>query len=262
MSSLVALSCLVLLKLLLVSKIVALSRTTKNNLSHINVRSGQSQDLWPIALSRARNFQNPLGIQKENLLVAINNDTISTTVTSTTVYPIVGWAEIRPLGYAQRDPQQYDSRPGSYDLEEDVDDQMWEEFMDDSIQVPTGWASLPWTKEYQAMEAGIAKRQARREALVQHLKRRQRELQVPTWTIQSLFVEPYYRGQGIGSELIRQLCAEYQDTGKRLSDLYVVTRNPEFYQRFGFAPVNSRRGIPLALKPTTDEVCMKGTDKA
>ena len=78
-------------------------------------------------------------IQTSNLLVAV----INTKKEDDNV--LVGWIEIRPLGSnQQRSSKDYNARPGSYDMEEDVDDQMWDEFMeDDSIQVPTGWASLP-----------------------------------------------------------------------------------------------------------------------
>lgn len=247
-----------------------------------------------MALSQIRNFQIPEKIPKENLLVA----TIANNNTDGDI--IVGWAQIRPLTSTPRkqmktmttmmsDPaSRYDSQPGSYDLQKDVDDQMWEEFIEDpDIVVPSGWASLPWAPEYRAMEAGIAKRKQRRERLVveqQRAQQQQQQREQPTniccWELASLFVEPTYRGQGIGSELVRRLCREYQETGKQLSNVYLVTTIPKFFQTLGFEEIPSSKQpqsmmmmmemIPamiqlrsrrLATSSGSNQVCMKGKNK-
>jgi len=77
-----------------------------------------------------------------------------------------------------------------------------------------------------------------------------------------LFVEPMYRSQGIGGELVRRLCAEFQDTGGRqLCHLYVATDRPDFFRPFGLEEVSSRHDIPLPLKLTSGQICMKGHDQ-
>ena len=112
------------------------------------------------------------------------------------------------------------------------------------------------------MEAGIVQRQNRRSMLLEEEQRQQSASQAKLWQLDSLFVEPYYRGQGIGSELVRRICEEYQETGsKRLSDLYVVTRCPSFFQSLGFEPIRSLSDIPLSLSLSDNEICLRGVDK-
>lgn len=79
----------------------------------------------------------------------------------------VGWAQIRSLGYAGIGESNGDTSlfedDGTDDsalnrrniqtlptIEEDVDEEMWQEFEDDPADFPNGFASLPWSKEYQA----------------------------------------------------------------------------------------------------------------
>lgn len=242
---------------------------SKDPMPSFRYRPGQRQDAWSIGLSRLRNFQkNPFHIPTNNFLVAVIPATTSNNNKKKEDGDIlVGWAEIQPLGLTtqQRSSKFYNARPGSYDIDDDVDDQLWEEFSeDDSIQVPTGWASLPWTKEYRAMEAGIVQRQDRRTRLLQEAQRQEQQTttsQAPLWELCSVFVEPYYRGQGVGSELVRRICTEYKENGrKRLSDLYLITRHPTFFQSLGFEPISTPSDIPVSLKLSDDATCLRGVD--
>ncbi|GAX09302.1 hypothetical protein FisN_17Lh051 [Fistulifera solaris] len=90
---------------------------------------------------------NPLDIQIDRFIVATTaND------------ELVGWAQLKPMkSLMMQDPARYDARPGSYDLEQEVDDDMWDDFEQDNfVQIPNGLASLPWTKEYQQMQKRFA----------------------------------------------------------------------------------------------------------
>ena len=228
------------------------------NKSNVEYRRGKASDNPIIAWTLAKNFQNPLGISAaSSYLIAVNVDNENDDKTK-----VVGWAQIRQLGTAQRNPGRYDARPGSYDLEQDVDDQMWEEFENDNaIQIPTGFASLPWSKEYRALEANVAKRQARREELVEQRKQERRKTQTPIWELNNVYVDPGFRGVGIGTELVQRLCQEYQDTGKALSNLYLLTNTPKFYQRLNlFEEVTSPNEIPAKMILGYNDICMRGKD--
>jgi hypothetical protein len=51
-------------------------------------------------------------------------------------------------------------------IESDINEQIWEEFEDDSTQIPTGLSSLPWTSEYRAASRSAVKRKERREMMM------------------------------------------------------------------------------------------------
>ena len=279
---------LFLLTKVLVTALVVSSPTTHN----LQFRWGRTQDPWTIALSQIRNLQVPsillLGLKQQqyqlnNLLVM---ETIDTNTSNKAV--IIGWAQIRTLGYAQRDPSRFDARPGSYDMEVDVDDQMWQEFEEDAdCVVPTGWASLPWTSEYRAMEAGIQQRQVRRAELVQEALKERRATQSPIWELTSFFVEPAYRrdrsqqdgGIMVEEALLQTICNEFQQVrqelsrgnGKttktsprrRLCDLYLVTSRPDFFEPFGFEQITERRQVPiqLSIRNSNGQVYMRGKEE-
>lgn len=232
----------------------ATNHPKKTSPSNIRYRRGRASDSVTIGLLELGRFQLPFGrlqVDPNNLLVA---ETLDDQV-------VVGWAQLRPLGYAQQgDPRTYDARPGSYDIQAMVDDQMWQEFEEDeSLQVPTGWASLPWTPEYRALEAGIQARKERREELVEQALREQKATQIPIWQLQQVFVTPAYRGQGIGTTLIQTMFQEYAETGKRPCDLYVATSKPAFWEDLGcFERVRRRRHVPLDLTIQQGQTCLRG----
>ena len=51
-------------------------------------------------------------------------------------------------------------------IESDINEQIWEEFDDDSTPIPTGLSSLPWTNEYRAASRSAVKRRERREMMI------------------------------------------------------------------------------------------------
>lgn len=176
----------------------------------IRFRVGEKRDELAIATTLAKELMNPLFLSSERFVVAECVDSGK----------CIGFAQIRPLGSAQRDPSLYDSRPGTYSLELDVDDAMWDEFeRDDGARVPVGWASLPWTKEYRAFEEAAKLRRARREEMV----KQKRPTQVLLWELASVYVEPPYRSQGIGTELVRRVLQRHVDAGKSKRDVYLLT---------------------------------------
>jgi hypothetical protein len=276
---------LLLLPKVMVAAVVVSSTTTHK----LQFRWGRAQDPWTIALSQIRNLQVPslllLGLKQQevnNLLVMETVDTNNNTNNKTV---IIGWAQIRPIGYAERDPSRFDSRPGSYDIEVDVDDQMWQEFEEDTDSVvPTGWASLPWTSEYRAMEAGIQQRQVRRVELVQEALKERRATQIPSWELASFFVDPVYRCDRAEQEgmtlveqaLLQKLCEEFQQESsrakgntaktrrrRRLCDLYLVTSRPESFEPFGFEKVTETQQVPiqLSIRNNNGRVCMRGKEE-
>jgi N-acetylglutamate synthase-like GNAT family acetyltransferase len=168
---------------------------------------------------------NPLGVNAECFVVATLNDR-----------PI-GWAQIRPLGTKQRDPSKYNASPGSFDIERDVDDAMWEEFVqDEKAIVPVGLASLPWTKEYRAFAEAARKRRECRAAILEREK-----VHAPMfYELASVYVLPEFRGKGIGKELINRVLQRHEDRGRPVSDVYLLTLTTTvswYYDSFGFEVV-------------------------
>jgi len=276
------------------------SSTSSSSSLSFQFRWGQDSDRWKIGLSKIRNLQGIGGnlntIQPTNLLIAelVPSQTVDgrgdRTTTTTT---IIGWAQITPLVgcYDQeRDPKNFNARPGSYDLEADIDDQMWEEFCgynnDDEgtgtttndrkkSKIPSGWASLPWTSEYKALEREIQQRNQRRQTLVEEAMKERRRTQIPLWELNQLFVEPMYRHQGVGTALVRKLCDEYlnpygvrggqedqpvqqRQRRRRLRDVYLVTSHPRFFESCGFECITQMNMIPLPLTVRNGQVCMRG----
>lgn len=240
--------------------------------TNIQFRAGHKSDELKIATVLAKELMNPLGVEAGRFIVAIDNNSAKGKNTP------IGWAQIKPLGKAtmQRNPKQFNARPGSYDLEKDLDDAMLDEFEnDDSIKVPVGLSSLPWTEEYQEMEEAVRNREKRREELRASFRNDAKVLQL--YELSSVYVEREYRGQGIGTELVRRV------VHRRITDeppcapsniycLTLATTADWYKQNFGMEIV-PKTDIP---KPMTFEVtagniitkligaqlvCMQGTTK-
>mmetsp|Transcript_32675 Transcript_32675/g.54742 ORF Transcript_32675/g.54742 Transcript_32675/m.54742 type:complete len:271 (-) Transcript_32675:692-1504(-) len=233
---------------------------SKNNIVY---RQGQKSDQLQIVTTLAKEFMNPLGIDTDRFIVATTNDAI------------IGWAQTKPLGQAaSRDPSSYNSRPGSYDLEKDVDDAMWEDFENDnSIQVPVGLASLPWTKEYRAMERAVQNRDTKREQI---RARQQQDLDLlQLWELSSVYVLKEYRRKGIGTELVRRVLRDRLEKKTLPTSIYLLTlkTTTDWYrEKFAFEEVTGT-DIPgsMALEVTAGNFltkmmgaqlcCMRGTSK-
>lgn len=196
-----------LLLLLLIVPLVTLSLAP-----NVQFRGGKTSDQLTITTTMARELMNPLGIQPERFLVAVEENNKDDRP--------IGWAQIRPLGTSQRDPSKYDSRRGSFDVERDADDAMWDEFeQDENAVVPSGLSSLPWTKEYRAFAEAARKRRERRAEIVE----RERASMPMLFELSSVYVKPEYRGKGIGTELIKRVLQRHVNEGHSMSDVYVLT---------------------------------------
>lgn len=239
-----------------VSGVLALASEGQRQTSTPSVffRPGQPSDQWEMTRQMALNLQNPFSAQgiSSNFAVAATENEAKER--------IVGWVQLTPLGYDLRSSERYDARPGSFDLEEELDNQMLDEFVeDDSIQVPTGWASLPWTKEYRAMETAVQARQERREALLIRQAQEERQNRVAIWELKSLYVQPSFRETGIARGLIGELRKEYESTGKDWSNVYLKTSNPKFFLDLDcFTKIQTRTDVPLALSFPDNASCLRG----
>ena len=219
----------------------------------LQIRPGRSSDEFAIAATMARNLMNPLSIDHRNFLVAEEGG------------ERVGFAQLRPLGGATSlvDPATYDAPPGSGSAGAEADDEAWDELP----PIPTGLASLPWTREYREFaaeaEGRVAARAARRRAL---------EAAAPKlFELASVYVDERRRGSGVGSELVRDLLERHAGLGRSASDIYLLTLDSTrpFYERLGFAAVDGRDvPTPLAFEVLVGSavtsvlgetlVCMRG----
>lgn len=202
----------------------------------VTFRNGIKSDELTIATTMARQLMNPLGIKAERFVVATLADDERP----------IGWAQIRPLGTSQRDPSKYNAKPGSFDVEREADDSMWEELeADEDAVVPVGLASLPWTKEYRAFEEAARKRRERRAAIIEREKARAPML----YELASVYVRSEDRGKGIGTELIKRVLQRHVNRGRSISDVYLLTLATTvawYYDNFGFEVV-PKEEIPAQM---------------
>lgn len=203
---------------------------------NVKYRAATSQDMIPIRWALLSNLMNPLFLRSECFLVCEHDNRL------------IGWAQIRPLGPNTYDKDTFDASPGSQTLEQAVEQQLLDEFeKDPSIKVPSGWASLPWTKEYREMSETVQVRSERRQELLKQTKRNVQELH----ELASVFVVPEFRRQGVGTELVRTLLQEYQESGYNTNDLYLLTiqtRMNWYRAQFGFQAVPDSKSIPEAMQ--------------
>jgi len=203
----------------------------------VRFRQGTKNDEFQIATTMVKELMNPLGIQSERFVVAVDpNDDKK----------LYGWAQLRPIGSASVDPDKFDARPGSGNAQNDVEieyvnEEIWEEFEKDDVIVPNGFASFPWTKEYKDFSESAAKRRERRDVLANQMEAaKMQAIQDTTdqrnnqlWELASVYVLPQYRGHGIGSEVVRRLLVKHRGPA---SNVYILTLNStrEWYQNIGF----------------------------
>jgi len=261
------------------------SSTIQQN--NIQYRQGMPHDELKIASTLLKELMNPLGIKGNRFVVATD---LASSDTRRSKNPIIGWAQIKPLGTAQqRDPSIYDARAGSYSLDQDVDDTMWDSFeQDESIRVPVGFKSLPWTKEYRAMQEAVKDRDTKRQRLRQEIEAElEADPRAQLWELSSVYVEPAYRSRGIGTELVRQVLRQRlvgkdnKQTKKQPTlqtvpgNIYCLTLSktaPWYKENFGFELVSDKDvPAPMAFEVTAGNVitkligsqlcCMRGTDK-
>ena len=209
----------------------ALSSQTRKPLSSegVRFRPGCKRDELTIATTMARELMNPLNIDATRFIVAVNPDPDRSN-------DLYGWAQIKPIGPSIRDPKDFNAGPGSGSIGENIDEEIWEEFEKDETDVPVGFASLPWTKEYREFSKASAARREKRAALVASAERETEEGRNQLWEVSSVFVLPAYRGRGIGSELVRRLLAKHAMLERRNLDVYLLTlaTTKGWYQSLGF----------------------------
>ena len=173
----------------------------------------------------------------------------------------IGWAQIRSLGYAttgvSNSGDQYEDGDNTSSLnsrkvqsissiEEDVDEEMWEDFDDDPTSLPNGWASLPWTKEYKNAMQSADDRIKRREMKLQL----ELEARPKFWELSSVYVRPQYRDRGVGSALVNAVLQRHITTRQRGKDIYALTlaSTATWYEKkFGFRIVEEKNQIPNAM---------------
>lgn len=193
----------------------------------IRFRQGISSDEWQISTTMAREFMNPLGIQSKRFIVAVNPQDDG---------DLLGWAQLKPLGTKSRDPNQYDAAPGSFSMEREIEEEIWDDFERDETDVPNGFASLPWTKEYRAAADAAASRRSKREAMLEKAQAMEQADNNLLWELSSVYVQPSYRGNGIGSKLVRQLVQNHIRQNRSAGDIYFLTldRTRKWYTSLDF----------------------------
>mmetsp|Transcript_17287 Transcript_17287/g.25544 ORF Transcript_17287/g.25544 Transcript_17287/m.25544 type:complete len:245 (-) Transcript_17287:213-947(-) len=196
-------------------------------------RPGERRDEWTIRTTLAKELMNPLGIDSRQFLVAEEEQ------------QLLGWAQIRPLGTGKSDPSKFNAAPGSYDAEQDANDVLWQEFEEDPTPFPNGWASLPWTKEYQAYQKLIKDGEDRREQI---LKNAALEEQI-SWELASVYVQKPHRNRGIGTDLVKRILQRHQNAtiGESVYLLTLLTTANWYRDNFGFETIDDANQIPTQM---------------
>ena len=237
----------------------------------IRLRVGFPDDDFAISITLAKQLMNPItGIShKNNLIVAEHTATGER----------IGWAQIQSLGYAgvSTYPAQFedgDEATGialsqrnvqvqsTLSIEEDVDEEMWQEFEDDPLDFPNGLASLPWTKEYRAASQAASDRISRRELKLQAELAARPKL----WELSSVYVLPEWRHRGIGRALVHQVLKQHTITKQKGNEFYAVlpSQYMQWYQQLGF---QNEKHIPNVIRSKVnvgkitreDPVCLRNT---
>jgi len=213
-------------------------------------------------------FINPLGISHKQDNIVIAEDISSK--------ERVGIAQIKSLGYAGEGESSNDDKfeensslksidvQSRLSIEDDIDEEMWQEFEEDPVEFPNGFASLPWTKEYRAASQAASDRIKRRE------RKSEVELQVrpKIWQLSIVYVVPKCRRQGIGSSLVSQVLKRQSTLKQRGRNVYALTsaKTVRWYEKqFGFA-VEKRIPTSLSMEinigntiKRDDKVCLRKT---
>jgi GNAT superfamily N-acetyltransferase len=238
-----------------------INRNEKKSEEGVRFRPGGSQDELQIKLTMAKNLMNPLSIQADRFIVAVDPTDNSN---------LYGWAQLRPIGTSLRNSDQYDALPGSGSIEREVNEEIWEDFENDEMDVPVGFASLPWTKEYKDYMIKSEERTKKRIQRMKQMEEEQQRGENTLWELASVYVKPEWRKLGIGSELIKRVLAKHSIKGRRNQDVYLLTLDStsNWYKQFGFQ-VTDEPPASMALEITAGNVitgflgsklvCMRGS---
>ena len=192
---------------ILVSLVVVLPATQ----ALLIFRDGRKSDELTIASTLAKELMNPLGVRGDRFVVADDDDDDNN---SNNKHRLVGWAQIKPLG-AQKSSR----------------DKVDPEIEKDALKV--GWGSLP--KEFAA-----AGKKRRGKVLEGEKKQKLESTNDMLWELSSVYVDPSYRGQGIGTDLVRRVLERHVQRGLSTSNVYLLTlaTTVQWYQdSFGFEVV-------------------------
>jgi len=224
------------------------SSSSSSRPKNIEYRSGTVSDAFPIAVQLAKELMNPLGVNAERFLIASSSEN-----------PRIGWAQIRPL-------------PIESQIQQETDEVMWDAFEENNkVQVPVGLKSLPWTQEYRDFAEQAARRTARETALRETRKETPR-----LYELASVWVDPRYRHQGIGTELVKRILQRHCREKGAATSIYLLTLSSTskwYRDNFGFRLVTNDDEIPgqMAFEVKAGKlitgiigaelVCMQGTEK-
>ena len=162
------------------------SSSSSSTLSRVRYRRADPDDKLPKTLDSLISISatDQIIVLAEDSVKIINNNRI------------IAWAKIQSIGYAAipdatttasaqvfEDDDNYNNNyynslqrrevvlSSTGMIESDVNEQLWEEFEDDSTPIPTGLSSLPWTSEYRAASNAAAERRERRDKLMEREER-------------------------------------------------------------------------------------------
>lgn len=216
---------------------------------NIRFRQGTWQDLFGINIKLIKSASS-LSFDCKEFIIAqdVKNKESS----------VVGWGQLRYLGPATSDPNQWDSDVTStstaIDIEKEADEIMWEQFEDDPIEFPNGWSSLPWTKEYRRVAQAAEMKRYQRAAILEKERIEAGKL----YELTSLNVQPSHRNRGIATNMIqkllqnsrRQLKLQQQVDDQQPSYSYVLTLDSyvDWYGQFGFDSIVDAKNIPNSLQ--------------
>jgi len=230
-----------------------------DNNSKIKFRQGKPSDIDLIRRLMIQNLMNPLFMNHERFIIAVNPDDDN---------DIYGFVQLRPLDDINTnnersqvevvDPNVFDALPGSSTIEdilqEEMMDDIWEDFDQEEIDFPTGLKSLPWSKEYKDYVQSSKRRREKNEERMKELDNLKKNIQYTNmkkeskWELASVYVIPSWRHKGIGSELVRKIITQHVIQNNRsMENVYLLTldKTKEWYRRLGFEITNKP---PASLK--------------
>ena len=201
--------------------------------ARIRFREGELTDSLPIAGKLLAMKMNPLAVDHTRFIVCEDSGGAR-----------IGFGQIRKLANrGARDPAAFEARPGTRDIEADVDEDAWEDF-ERETSLPMGLI-MPWSEEYKALDERAALQRARRRSRVAQAKAEAE----PLWELASIYVEDDWRGCGIGGAIVRRLLARHMQEGQPATALYLLTLEPTtgWYEKLGFQKVGAKSDVPAAM---------------
>lgn len=201
--------------------------------SMFTFRTGKPSDQSIITKTMVSEFMNPLGLDPKRFCIAETRDG-----------QLIGWGQIKPLGMALYDASKYNSSPGSGNIGDSIDEDIWLEFEDDD-SVEFGLSSLPWSPSYRKAAEAAKRRRDKRAIMLG----RERMNAPQIFELSSIYVFPQFRSQGVGKSIVKELLHRHTQLDRDISQIYALTlrKTLNFYDAFGFQVVE-KEDIPSQLK--------------